>query len=719
MQIRAKIDKVLKKFGYLKANEAAAIVSMALSGSTGLAPEKTYSQLVDAYKSWVYTSVDKIAKTVASLPLKLYVYRRKGQKILNPYSYHKELKFFNTEGEKKYYLKQQGLEKEEVIDHPWLDLINRPNSIMTRFMLWYETMLRLELGGLCAWYMVPNGLSLPAELWTLPLTKTAELKPVVSKKLTIEKWAYTDGEIQTSFKPEELIVIKYPHPKSPFDWYSPLMAQTYPYDIDLFLMQQQRALFENKAVFGNVFSTDQALVKTQIDQIKELINEQYAGATKSGKPLVLHSGLKLEKSKWSPKEAMIDEVSKYARQKLLSAYDLSDGKVGIIDDANRSNMEALDDTYIKECIKPKCMLIEEVIETFLLPIYDQGLTCDFVLPDIKDRELNIKERESNLRNYYTVINEERAKEGKDPVSWGDRPWMQFGMVQEGTFKPAEPKPKPAPKKEQETKELDEEWTEEKKRRKWEMFSHRAQKWENLITQQMVGYFRLQGEEIIKRLFKYGPRYEAQYAGWSKKAVRDHIAKKGIAEDININQEAEIAQLKLIFTPVLQSVIQNGGSDILKEMGLSFVFNINDGPVIKWLGSRMDLFSSEVTGTTFDDIKAILREGFSEGKPLSTIADTLREKFGTYEKYRAPLIARTETISSLNHSEILAIEQAGIEKDVLKHWLSARDEAVRATHREAEARYGKGIPIQDNFSVGGDSMNSPGNGTSAEENINCR
>lgn len=77
------------------------------------------------------------------------------------------------------------------------------------------------------------------------------------------------------------------------------------------------------------------------------------------------------------------------------------------------------------------------------------------------------------------------------------------------------------------------------------------------------------------------------------------------------------------------------------------------------------------------------------------------------------------MSGLNKSEILAIEEAGIEKDLVKHWLSSRDDAVRESHQEAERVYESGIDIKKNFVVGSDNMDAPCNGSVAEENINCR
>ena len=438
------IANMMRRMGYQKAINVAELqqlVSSVYSSSTmGIAQEKPYSALVDSYRSWVYTSVDKISKTVAMLPVELYIYRsrRTGQKVILSGTKLHEFKMLESPGDRVTAEKEIGLEREPVLSHPFLDLIHRPNGTMTRMMLWYETMIRMELAGMCCWYMPKGKLGIPGEIWPLPLTKTAKIQAKVSTRAELEYWHYQDGQVNQKFDPKEILFFHYPNPGNPWMGFSPLMAQTYPYDIDLFMMQQQRALYERGATPGIHLHTDQNLGPDQVKDIKEYLDSNYAGATKAGFPIITHSGLKLERAGFTPKEALLKDVAEWAREKLVTSYDLSDGKLGLVKDANRANMEALDVSFVRECMKPKTMLMEEAIETFLLPVYDQGLTLDFQLPDVANREMNVKERESNLTHFITVVNEEREKMGKPPVPWGDKPWVPMTMVQEGGQLPSEP-----------------------------------------------------------------------------------------------------------------------------------------------------------------------------------------------------------------------------------------------------------------------------------------
>ena len=396
----------------------------------GLWGSRTYAEFVDANRSWVYSCVDKIAKTVASVPIELYVYRSRqtGRKVILPQGLKAQCKSW-APGERKAALQKAGLIREKVDDHPVLDLFRRPNSTMTRMTLWYETMIRLELTGICCWYMPRNRLGLPGEIWPLPLTRTASIRPKVNGRAEIEYWLYRDGDVVQRMPPEEILFFRYPSPESPWHGMSPLMAQQYPYDIDLYMMQQQRALYSNMAVPGLHLHTEQSLTAKQVEELRRYLTEQFAGATRAGMPLVTHSGLSVERTSVTPKEALLADVARWAREKLISAYDLSEGKLGLVADVNRANGEFLDETFIRECLRPKCMLIEETIEAHLLPRYDDGLEADFALPDLGNREFRLEERKANLSTMYSTINEERARDGLEPVPWGDAPWLPMTQVQ--------------------------------------------------------------------------------------------------------------------------------------------------------------------------------------------------------------------------------------------------------------------------------------------------
>jgi hypothetical protein len=560
------------------------------------------------------------------------------------------------------------------------------------------------------------------------LTKYAKITPKISPTLELQYWEYREGEVLKQYKPGEIFMMSYVHPASPFQGMSALMAQTYPYDIDLFLMQQQRALFEHGAMPGLHLSTEQGLTGDQVKELREQIDEQYSGAVKSGETLITHSGLKAERLGWTGRESMINVVGEWARDKLITAFDETPGTLGLIQDVNRSNGEFLNELFIQQCLRPRCMMVEEEFETFFLPIYDQGLTCDFDLPYSGDKEFELRDRESRLTQYLTTINEERERLGKKPVAWGDIPWMPFTLAQAGSVSPGNGDGKSHFYKAHKPMKLMDRnfWTEGRKDIHWKLFIRRSEKLEQIFLTPMRQHFKQVANSVLTRLDREGKKILGQYAGWSRQKVEQHIKEnKSKIDDINIDKKVEEERLKTIFESVVKIIMKDIGDARIRDLmmtvkAVAIDFNVNDPTVLKWLDSRMRKFSKEVTGTTFDQIEAILRVGFSEGQPLTTIAETLREKFESWDKYRAPAIARTETLSAMNEADRQSVIQSGLDEQLLKHWLSARDGVppCRQTHADADEKYIGGIPIDEEFEVGADHMQAPGGGQLAEENINC-
>ena len=269
----------------------------------------------------------------------------------------------------------------------------------------------------------------------------------------------------------------------------------------------------------------------------------------------------------------------------------------------------------------------------------------------------------------------------------------------------------------------EHWTKERKTIIWKLFAARSEELERKLILPVQGYFKDELTDILIKLEREGKKIEGHYSGWGRMKLQKALKEDKDVSKINIDRKEEAKRLRRIATPIVKSIMEEYGEermqDLLERIKLTVQFNVNDPEVLQWIGDRMMNFSKEVTGISFEAIARIVRKGFLDGLPLTMIADTLREKFASWDKYRAPLISRTETISAMNRADLFSVEQAGMEKILRKHWLSSRDAHVRRTHLDADARYAThGIGIKELFMVGTDKMTHPGGGSVAEENINC-
>lgn len=123
--------------------------------------------------------------------------------------------------------------------------------------------------------------------------------------------------------------------------------------------------------------------------------------------------------------------------------------------------------------------------------------------------------------------------------------------------------------------------------------------------------------------------------------------------------------------------------------------------------------SELVGeTTAQQIEAVMQMSQQEGWSLSHTADVINETvFGGLAANRAATIARTETISALNHGRFTAAQETGFITEV--EWLTQQDNLVRDSHMPLDAtRRPLGEAFPNGCRFPGDPGGKPG------EVINC-
>lgn len=744
-------------------------------GAYGYQPSITWYQLCNMYVSWEYTAIEKIAKTIASLPPKLYRYENVGTgKTVKPYAVKSML--YGNYGLSGHYtknahkvLKESGIKRVEVDAHPFLDLVNRPNPDTVRFDFWRLLAIHLELDGAVGIYKARPVMGNPTELYILPATWTGQFKPIpdLSGVRLIKGYKLIDQNLHTEFSPEEIIWPHYSSLRNPYEGMSAIKAQLYAFNTDQYLNQQLTAFYKNGAMFSNMFETEQNLTPEQYKQISGQLSN-YQGAKNAFQKFILHSGLKVSKPmNTTAREAMVQEVESVMRDKILSAHDMSAGKLGLTAQQNRSNLEVVDMGFFNECIRPRAMLITEYFDQFLVKNYDENLDFEFDYPHFEDRELSLKERESNLRTGYSSINEERDKEGLPPVEGGDLHYVSaMGMPIEPSAQPVEPvlpevqtevspeeeeaaifeppvKPetKPEAVAEEKPKSLETKgfWTPEKKALAWKKFNRIASSYEPLFKKAFNKHLSSVRAQVVDRIEKDGVKIKSNIAamGYSKRKSWLAENKSRITDLLPPVSEVK-ADLKKSLKPIYLGILKDVGEARMKEWAseikktkaaasISIQFNTQTPNVKKWLANRLEETSKSITKTTLDTIKDDLREDFENGESQSTMVTHLHETLTEGEAYRAELVARTESTASYNQGDIEGIRQLGVEDRVGKVWLAETDERVRETHAVAAERYSDGydadtgnpMRLEDKFEVGSDSMVVPATGSIAEENVNCR
>ena len=692
----------------------------------GYLSEYSWRELVASYTSWVFTSIDKIAKTVAGAPKRLYAYQNvRTGKFVPCTEFKSVLRSLTNDLDRYRYLKDVGkiAKRIEITDNPCIVLLNKPNAIDTQFIFWMEIMQRLELAGSCGIYQVLGPHGVPSELWVLPTSENGEFKPKPDPKLGISGYHYSDGDVNEDFTLEQATWLRYPNPKNKFEGMSALKAQILPYNIDYYLAKQQYRFFKNNAIIGNILETDKKMGQAELDKLYDKLEDKYQGDANTWKWLILHSGLKAgQPQSAAAKDMMLDVIGKYAKDKMLSAFGVNEGMVGLTENQNKANLDTSRENYLIECIAPRVQLITETFERGIVDKFDERLEFEIELPQIQQRELNVAERNINLTTFTTTINEERAKMKMEPVEWGDKPFVPFNLTQLGEEKPAPaavPAPilapvEPPPKK---NIEIPAE-TKINRDAEWKVFDARARECEPMFVKVMQKIFKEQLAEVLENLKKRGAVVKGRMATQN---VRQWLLEhKGETARLNIDRKAWEKETAKRVRPAFVETLRTAGNKRIKEFSklkAEIEFDLTGEVTVKWLQSKLEKFSGEVTGTTYDAVEEVLRKGLEGNETLVEMSADLRAEFDVFDVSRANTIARTESASAYNEGDIEAVRQMGLEDKVLKTWLNEPD--ARPTHQQAGKDYEGGVPLDEDFEVGDDVMDVPGNGQLAEENINCR
>ncbi len=372
----------------------AQMLSLGLSGRPASWTENPVEQ-VRHYRQWVYAAVRAIAHRIAGTELRFYVRDAHRTRPL------------------------------EDPDHSVVRLFEQVNPCQTRFGLWAETITFLELTGNAYWYVAENGLGVPAEIWVMP---SQYMRVVPDKRTFVRGYRCSYGAQEVWFKRHEVVHLKYPNPVSPWYGRGPLQAAASSVDSHEKLKQAEWAAFDQGILSDLSLETDQQLTPAAAERLRTQLQQKFAGPDNAGRPIVLEGGLKAKPISLSPREMAFTQSARVLRDEILAIFGVPAAVAGLSEDVNRSVAEAMDAIFARYCVEPKLRMIEAQINQDLLPRFDRRLICRFAPVVPEDRAHERADMEANLRYGVTTINEERRRQGREPMSWGDRPLMPGNYV---------------------------------------------------------------------------------------------------------------------------------------------------------------------------------------------------------------------------------------------------------------------------------------------------
>lgn len=394
-------------------------------------PMSTDNQL-DAFRGVAYAAIDKIARRVAQVPLRLCQYEHS--------------------------LVEDEATKVRVNFHPFMTLFNdgnghRPHEEYSVWEMKYVLQASLDTTGESWWYIERDKLGVPSRITPLPSNRMT----IVFDKDTglvsghfycpkgttpemggifIPKLSFPELQKPQNWTKPFLVFIRYPSPRGiedPRGW-SPIKAAAYAYDINLYEQIYKKNFLQQGGQLGGILQSEVALNKDQIEEYIEQFKIRHSGPRHAGLPMVLPKMLKWTTTEPTPRDMQWAEAINLTASQILQIYGISDAKLGRADIGNRNTADAMDVTFNREVIQSRLDIVEAKLNTEFLPIYPRQtdalyFSAEFDDPVPSDGEAQLKREDQDLKNGIRTPNEIRKDRNMSPFGkYGDQVYKALNMI---------------------------------------------------------------------------------------------------------------------------------------------------------------------------------------------------------------------------------------------------------------------------------------------------
>jgi HK97 family phage portal protein len=587
-------------------------------------------------------------------------------------------------------------------EHPLLKLLKNPCSLreITGYTLLYLTEVYRDLpAGEAFWLIERNGLGVPSEIWIIPpnwviYTPTQEIP--YFNVLPQGNSSYRNVYVA----PEDMIWFKEPDPLNPYGrGRGRAEAIGDEMETDEYMAKWAKMFFFNQGMPPVIIEAPGADEPT-VKRLQDEWMQKYGGYRNGHKPAILPWSAKVTKLNDTQKEMDYSQSRKDLRDACNQFWNMPPELFGILENSNRSTIDAAYYIYTKNVLSQRLKSFDEVVNSQLLPMFDDRLELvhDNVVP--QDVEFELKKATEGLKYGGVTVDEWRRSQGYEdlPDKKGNMMYVPLNMTPYPISDDIENLPNHSeedgtpPDKSVRNKK----YTERHKTAIWKNFDKAAIKYERRVESSLKKYFQGQQDRLTKAF---------------EKSYSDIIAKEETDDpDELLDWTAETAALVGVLKPFWLKSAEEGYSVAAELLNIDFEFGIVEPRLLKWIKKNGLERAKGINDTTREALRKTLTEGIAAGESTAKLRDRISAIYTTAKTSRANTIARTETMTTVNVGNFETMKAAGVEKI---SWLSSRDGRVRDSHSNLD---GEIVEVGQPFSNG---LRHPHDDGPVEEVVNCR
>ena len=355
-------------------------------GGSGRSNEyKTKTDQITANAGWSYAANDAITKPASVVKLTLYK-------------------------------KQKDGEREEIFDHPILDLLNNPNNAHTGEQLRALHLTYMNFTGES--YILMTDRSGPFEPGKNKLPTALQILMSQSVQF-IQDPIYSNSIVKVGtdeFPISSVIREINPNPASPYTGMSVIEASALTIDLDRKMKEWNSALIDNGAKPSLIFSSNEQMSDDTYNRWKSQFQDENTGAANAGKPLLIEGG---DAKPWMLTPSDLDFLGSrnFSRDEILSMWRVPAAVLGLIKDANRANMDAAFYIHTVVNVVPRVRQFVQQLNKSLVQPFDPTLELDFENPIPEDKVAKLADALAGVNKWWT-IDEVRAMYGQEALADG-------------------------------------------------------------------------------------------------------------------------------------------------------------------------------------------------------------------------------------------------------------------------------------------------------------
>ena len=658
----------------------------AYSDTLGVEHPEPFADLIDAFglHTWIYSCANLIANAFSMIEFIPYLPKAEGAWEIN--------------------------EK-----HPFRKLLNRPNPAMSGMELKRLVSLSSKLTGNAFIICDPAGSRTPTEIWPLQPHKVI-VKP--DAKNLIAGYVYNVNGHTQSLAVEQVIHVREATPTNLQYGQGSLTAVKNAVTADMLADAWNRYFFGNNGRPDAILQSDAPISPEVQKKVAEAWKKSYGGPKNRGKVAIL-SGMKYQEINRLHKDMDFVNLRKMLREEILAAFGVPQSMVGILDQANYSNMKEQTKTFWTQTMIPEIRKFESVLTLRAAQITGDDKTI--IQADLSTVEALRADEQARASVAQTYVNIGIPLD--QVIKALDLPFDASKIEPKD-----EPKPEPGPTDDEADSQTEDEddtkdgevgkkamGTKHDLDMEWKRFDRALVPLEQSFIGVLRSYFRAQKKRVLVKFDDMAEKLVPK-DGKSVKSPEDMAG-----SFFNFEKERDL------FGRVVDRKIRKAYFDFAVDManmitpGISF--SVDERAAGQWIASKVLKLQQDVTRFTqeqlTDAVVESIRDAVSTGLSQSETIDQIRERIlETYDfavESRAERIARTETVGAANAGAMQAIKESSAP---YKTWVTSRDDRVRDVHAVMD---GKTIKKDESFvTPDGDTLMFPGDPNGGPGAIiNCR